>query len=117
MEAHFQLWKDGRRSDKLQGHSKIIKRRCDTARQTRLQRIRAQAKDHYKKNSAKAELCAAALGASESEGIVSLLKDPGHEMKPVLAVDAKATEHILHIQGTGRPKHIDVACLWMQDEV
>ena len=37
---------------------------------------------------------AAALGASESKGIVSLLEDMGYEMKPVLAVDAKATEHI-----------------------
>ena len=47
------------------------------------------------RSSAKAELCAAALGASESKGIVSLLKDLGYEMKPVLAIDAKATEHIL----------------------
>ena len=34
-------------------------------------------------------------------------------MKPVLAIDAKATEHILHRQGIGRLKHIDVAYLWM----
>ena len=51
------------------------------------------------RSSAEAELDAAALGASESEGIVSLLKDLGYEMKPVLATDAKATEHILHRQG------------------
>ena len=38
-------------------------------------------------------------------------------MKPVLAIDAKATEHILHRHGIGKLKHIDVACLWMQDEV
>ena len=38
-------------------------------------------------------------------------------MKPVLATDAKATEHILHRQGVGRLKHIDVAYLWWQDEV
>ena len=48
------------------------------------------------KSSAEAELYAAALGASGSKGIVSLLKDVGYEMKPVLAIDAKATEHILH---------------------
>ena len=51
------------------------------------------------RSSAEAELCAAALGASESKGTVSLLKDLGYEMKPVLAIDAKATEHILHRQG------------------
>ena len=38
-------------------------------------------------------------------------------MKPVLAGDAKATEHILRRQGTGRVEHIDVAYLWIQDEV
>ena len=54
------------------------------------------------RSSAEAELYAAALGASESKGIVSLLKDLGFEMKPVLAIDAKATEHILHKQGIGR---------------
>ena len=43
--------------------------------------------------------------------------DVGYEMKPVLAIDVKATEHILHRLGIGRLKHIDVACLWMQDEV
>ena len=35
-------------------------------------------------------------------------------MKPVLAIDEKATEHILHRQGIGILKHIDVANLWMQ---
>ena len=44
------------------------------------------------RNSAEAELNAAALGALESKGIVSLLEDLGHEMKPELASDAKATE-------------------------
>ena len=70
------------------------------------------------RSSAEAELYAAALGASELKGIVSLLKDLGvREKKPVLAIDAKATEHILHRQGIGNLKHIDVAYLWIQDEV
>ena len=51
------------------------------------------------------------------KGIVSLLKDLGYEMKPVLAIDATATEHIFHRQGIGKLKHIDVAYLWMQDEI
>ena len=49
--------------------------------------------------------------------MVLLSRDLGFEMKPVLAIDAKATEHILHTQGIGRLTHIDVAYLWMQDEV
>ena len=69
------------------------------------------------RSSAEAELYAAALGASESKGIVSLLRDLGYEKKPVLAIDAKATEHILHRQGIGKLKHLDVAYLWIPDEV
>ena len=67
------------------------------------------------RSSAEAELCAAGLGAFESKGIVSFLKDLGYEMKPVLAIDAKPSERILHRQGIGKLKHIDVAYLWMQD--
>ena len=45
------------------------------------------------------------------------MRDLGYEKKPILAIDAKATEHILHRQGIGKLKHIDVAYLWIQDEV
>ena len=38
-------------------------------------------------------------------------------MKPVVNIDAKATEHMLHRQGIGKLKHIDVAYLWVQDEI
>ena len=69
------------------------------------------------RSSAEAELYAAALEASELKGIISLMRDLGYEKKPVLAFDAKATEHILHRQGIGKLKHIDVAYLWIQDEV
>ena len=68
-------------------------------------------------SSAEAELHAAALGASESKGIVPLLKDLGYEVKADLAIDAKAIEHILHRQSIGILKHIDVAYLWMLDEM
>ena len=52
---------------------------------TRKQKIMA-------KSSAEAELCAAAFGASGLKVVVSLLKDRGYELKPVLGIDAKATE-------------------------
>ena len=69
------------------------------------------------RSSAEAELYAAALGASELKGIISMMRDLGYEKKPVLTIDAKATEHILHRQGIGKLKHIDVAYLWIQDEI
>ena len=67
--------------------------------------------------SAEAELYAAALAASEAEGIESMMIDLGFAVEPVLITDAKGAEHILHRHGIGRMKHIDVAHLWLQDEV
>ena len=69
------------------------------------------------RSSAEAELYAAVLGASEPRGVESMMRDLGFAVKPVLAIDAKATEHILHQHGIGKMKHIDVAYLWLQDEV
>ena len=108
MEASVQLWKNSRTSGgnfrfrlgRLESHTLTA---C-----THKQKIIAR-------RSAEVERYPAACGASESKGIVSLLKDLGYEMKPVLAIDAKATEHFLHRQGIGRLKHIDVAYLWMPD--
>ena len=57
-----------------------------------------------------------ALGASEAKGIESMMRDLGFAVEPVLVLDAKATEHILHRHGIGRMKHIYVAHLWLQDE-
>ena len=61
------------------------------------------------RSSAEAELYAAVLGASEPRGVESMMRDLGFAVKPVLAIDAKATEHILHQHGIGKMKHIDVA--------
>ena len=38
-------------------------------------------------------------------------------MKPVLAIDAKATEHILHRHGIGGLKHMDMAYMWTHEDV
>ena len=45
-----------------------------------------------------------------------MMCDLGFAVKPVLIIDAKVTEHILHRHGIGKMKHIDVAHLWLQDE-
>ena len=83
----------------LQRDSKVVTFRSDTAGQPHSEGIHTQAV--IAKSSAESELYAAALGASESNGIVSLLKDLGYDLKPVLAIDVKATEHILHRHGIG----------------
>ena len=69
------------------------------------------------RSSAEADLYAAALGASEAKEVQSMMCDLVFAVKPVLIIDAKATEHILHRHGIGKMKHIDVAHLWLQDEV
>ena len=69
------------------------------------------------KSSAEAELYAAALGASEAKGVQSMMRDLGFAVKPVLNIDAIASEHILHRQGIGKLKDIDVAYLRVQDEI
>ena len=66
---------------------------------------------------AEAELYAAELKASEAKGVQNMMCDLGFAVKPVLIIDAKATEHILHRHGIGKIKHIDVAHLWLQDEI
>ena len=67
--------------------------------------------------SAEAELYAEALEASHGKAMTSLMRDVGYVMDPTVVIDAKATENILHRLNVGRMKHIDVAHLWLQDEV
>ena len=54
---------------------------------------------------------------SNLEGVQSMMRYLGFAVKPVLIIDAKATGHILQRHGIGKMKHIDVAYLWLQDEV
>ena len=46
-----------------------------------------------------------------------MLRDLVSAEKPVLIIDAEATEHIQNRHGIGKMKHINVAHLWLQDEV
>ena len=46
-----------------------------------------------------------------------MMRDLGFAVKPVLNINAKATKHIPHRQGIWNLKHIDVAYLWVQDEI
>ena len=74
-------------------------------------------KAYTRKQKIIARSSAAALGASEANGVQSMVCVQGFAVKPVLNMDARATEHILHRHGIGKMKHIDVEHLWLQDEV
>ena len=54
------------------------------------------------RSSAEAELYAAALGASEAKGLEGMMRDLGFAVKPILVIDAKAAEPILHRHGIGK---------------
>ena len=92
----------------MQGNSKVIERGRSDAGRTHHESIHS---------SAEAELYAAALGAPEAKRVQSMMRDLGFAVKSVLNIDAKATKHILYRQGIGKLKHIDVAYLWVQDEI
>ena len=68
-------------------------------------------------SSGEAELYAAIKGSCEVLGVQSLAKDFGKIMKSELRVDAKATIGILHRQGLGRMRHVEVGHLWIQQAV
>ena len=100
----------------MQGNSKVIeRRRCDAGR-THHESIHTKQKV-IAKSIAEAELCAAALGASEAKGVQSMMRDLGLAVKPVLAFDTKAVDHSLHRHEIGKMKHIGVSYLWVQDEI
>ena len=46
-----------------------------------------------------------------------MMRDLGFAVKPVLNIDATATEHVLRRPGIGKLKHTDVAYLWVPDEI
>ena len=76
------------------GDTEIIKCSRDTIGNHMLKAYTCK-KKRIARSSAESGLYGAALGASVSKGIVSLLCDLGHLTKPLLAIDAKATEHNL----------------------
>ena len=89
-------------SDWLQGDSIVVERRRADAGKTHPEGIHTQVEGHCKKQ--------------RGGRVQSMMFDLGFAVKPVLAIDAKVTEHILHRQGIGKLKHINVAYLWVQDE-
>ena len=96
--------------------SEVIKRWCGDAWCTRLEGVHSKTEDHCEEQCRGRAVCGS-IGSVRIERNRVVAERPGYEKKPVLAIDAKATEHILHRQGIGKLKHIDVAYLWIQDEV
>ena len=68
------------------------------------------------KNSAESELYGVVRGACEGLGINTLCMDMGSEVGITLELDATAGKGILDRQGIAKVRHIDVNCLWLQEQ-
>ena len=68
------------------------------------------------KSSAESELYGVVRGACEGLGIKTLCADMGSDVSIVLELDATAAKGILDRQGIAKVRHIDVNCLWLQEQ-
>ena len=68
------------------------------------------------KSSAESELYGVVRGACEALGIKTLCQDMGSNVGIVLELDATAAKGILDRQGIAKVRHIDVNCLWLQEQ-
>ena len=68
-------------------------------------------------SSGEAELYALVKGAAQSHGIASMLWDFGIEVGCTVCTDASAAIGMVHRQGLGKTRHIDVQYLWVQKDV
>jgi len=68
-------------------------------------------------SSGEAELYAMVKGAAQTKGLISMINDYGFRFDACVCSDASAAIGIVHRQGLGKTRHIQVQYLWMQAEV
>ena len=68
-------------------------------------------------SSGEAELYAMVKGAAQTKGLISMINDYGLRFDACVCSDATAAIGIVHRQGLGKTRHIQVQYLWMQAEV
>ena len=68
-------------------------------------------------SSGEAELYAMVKGVSQTKGLISMLNDLGYNANAKVCTDANAAIGIVHRQGLGKTRHVDVQYLWVQQEV
>ena len=68
------------------------------------------------KSSAESELYGVVKGACEALGLKTLCADMGSDVGVRLELDATAAKGILDRQGMAKVRHIDVNCLWLQEQ-
>ena len=68
-------------------------------------------------SSGEAELYAMVKGAAQTKGLISMINDYGLKFDACVCSDASAAIGIVHRQGLGKTRHIQVQYLWMQAEI
>ena len=68
-------------------------------------------------SSGEAELYALLKGAAQTKGTMSYLKDWDITAEGLVRTDASAAIGIVHRQGLGKTRHIEVQYLWIQSEI
>jgi len=68
-------------------------------------------------SSGEAELYAMVKGAAQTKGLMAMMNDFGLKIGAKICTDASAAIGIVHRQGLGKTRHIDVQYLWIQTEV
>ncbi len=68
-------------------------------------------------SSGEAELYAMVKGASQTKGMMAMMSDFGIQLAGRVQTDASAAIGMVHRQGLGKTKHIEVQYLWVQQEV
>ena len=56
-------------------------------------------------------------GAAATKGMISMMADWSMELPGLVRTDANAAMGIVHRQGLGKTRHIEVQYLWIQDAV
>ena len=67
-------------------------------------------------SSAEAELVAAVKTATETIGVVQLVKDWGSDMEATIYVDSSAAIGVVDRKGNGELRHVKVGMLWIHEK-
>ena len=68
-------------------------------------------------SSGEAELYAILKGAAQTKGMMAMFMDFGMQVSGIVKSDASAAIGMVHRQGLGKVRHIEVQYLWIQQEV
>ena len=80
-------------------------------------RARSRGAQSHALSSAESEIMSASELLREAKALQHLLKSVGFGELPIeMLTDAAAAKAFMHRRGAGRMKHMDIRCMWLQEE-